>query len=133
MNPPLSMNSVQHPWKCWTQILAYYLLLFCIIVGLLSRYLPGFLPFVLVPLLWLCTRPSFPLKPKLPEQEFSRVEWWLWLGGAGVCGLVLLGYAYGAGFRGTLKLFQAFAIGVATWSFIFLACRDCRRARWNPT
>ena len=127
MNPPSMDKTAPRLWKRLAQVIAYYLLLFVIMLGLLTRYLSGFMPFVLVPLLWFATRPSSPLKPQLPEQEFSPIEWRLWFGGAAVCGLILLGCAYGAQIRDGLELFQALAIGVATWAFIFLACRDCRR------
>src|ERR1041384_1039399 len=94
-------------WKRLAQVIAYYFLLFVIMLGLLTRYLPGFMPLVLVPLFWFATRPSFPLKPQLPQQEFSLIEWLLWFGGAAVCGLILLGCAYGVQIRDGLELFQA--------------------------
>lgn len=114
-------------WKRLAKVIAYYFLLYAMLLGLLTSYLPSFMPFVLSPLLWLATRPSFPLKPQLPHQEFSPGEWRLWFGGAVVCGLVLLGCAYGAQIRDDLELFKAWALGGATWAFLFLACRDCRR------
>jgi sterol desaturase/sphingolipid hydroxylase (fatty acid hydroxylase superfamily) len=131
MNPPSTNMTAQSQRKLLAQVIAYHILLFVIMLGLLTRYLPSFMPFLLVPLMLLCTRPNFPLKPQLPKQDFSLIEWWRWFGGAVACGLILLGCAYGAEIRGALELFQAFAIGVATWAFIFLACRDCRRTIHN--
>jgi hypothetical protein len=128
MNPPSTDRTARLLWKRLARILAYYILLFAIMLALLTRYLPSFMPFVLVPLLWFCTRPTFPLNPRLPEQDFSFLERWLWFGGAGVCALIALGCAYGTGVRGTLDLFRAVAIGVGSWAFAFLVCRDCRRS-----
>jgi hypothetical protein len=64
----------------------------------------------------------------LPEERFSFIENWLWFSGAGVCGVILLGCAYGAGVRSRLDLFQAAALGIGSWAFVFLTFRDCRRA-----
>jgi len=127
MNPP-STKTIPHLWKRLVQVLAYHISWFVIMLALVvTRHLPSFLPFVLVPLLWLCARRSSPLRPKLPEQHFSLVESWLWFGGACVCALIVLGCAYGIGIRGTLELFQAVAAGAGSWAFVFLTYRDCRR------
>ena len=128
MNPPSTGKNIPRLWQRLVQVLAYNILWFVITLALLAaRHLPSFMPFVLAPLLWLCTRQSFPLRPQLPEQRFSLVESWLWFGGAGVCALTSLGCAYGAGIRGALELFQAVAVGIGSWAFVFLTSRDCRR------
>ena len=117
-------------WGQLTHILAYNIFVFGIILVLVAfrSRLPGFAPFALVPLLWLCTRQSSPLRPRLPEQPFSPAESRLWFGGAGVCSLALLGCAYAAGIRDALGLFQVVGVGAASWAFLFLTFRDCRRA-----
>ncbi|MBL9170896.1 MAG: hypothetical protein JNN07_24400 [Verrucomicrobiales bacterium] len=127
MNPPSMQKPVTCLRKRLAQVIAYYFLLLIIMLGLLTGYLRSFMPFVLVPLLWFATRPSFPLKPQLPEQEFSPIEWRLWFGGAAVSGLIVVVCAYGSQVRDALALLQALAIGVVTWAFVFLAYRDCRR------
>lgn len=125
INPP----STESLWKKLANVLSYYALLFVLILALLTGYSPTFflIQLVAIPLLWLCMRPTFPLRPKLPKQDFSIVESWVWFGGAAVCALTAIGGAYGLGIRDALKLFQAISIGVAAWAIVFLACRDCRR------
>ena len=128
MQPLPTGKTIPRLWGRLAHVIAYNIVWFGIMLALLAaRHLPSFIPFVLVPLLWLCTRQSSPLRPQLPEQRFSLVESWLWFGGAGVCALALLGRAYAAGDRDALGLFQAVALGVGSWAFGFLTFRDCRR------
>src|SRR5688500_5322595 len=110
-------------------IIAYNIFCFGLILLLVAGHdrLPSFAALASIPLLWLCTRRRFWFRPRLPEQCFNRVESWLWFGGAVACGLMLLGCAYAMGVRGALGLFQAMAIGVVSWAFLFLTFRDCRR------
>jgi len=127
MNPPLTSKTTTSHRRRLVQVFGYYILCYGIVMALISSRLPFFMPFVLVPLLWFCTRRSSPLKPPLPERPFSLVESWLWFGGAGICGLVALGFAYVVGNGGALGLFKALAIGAGSWAFGFLTFRDCRR------
>lgn len=116
-------------WKRLAQVISWYLLQWVIMLGLLTHFLPGLSPIVLIPLLWWANRPGCPLKPKLPEQDFSRVEWWLWYGGAAVCGLLLPACAYSARILDGFESYRAMGIGVASWAFLFLCSRDCRRVQ----
>ena len=122
MNPP----STDSLWRRLAQVFCYYSLLFILVLPLLTG-LGTFIGILLIPLLWLCARPNFVFRPKLPEQDFTNLEWSVWFGGAAICPLIVVGCAYGAGTRDPFKFFQAVAVAVTAWAFLFLAFRDCRR------
>ena len=124
-----SEKPVPPRWGQLAHVLAYNIFCFGIILALVAGrgHLPSFAAFVLIPVLWLCTRPSSPVKPRLLEQSFSPAEWRLWFAGAAVFALALPVGAYASGVRDALELFQAVGVGVASWAFLFLTFRDCRR------
>ena len=113
------------------RVIAYHVLWFVSAIGLLlAGHLPAYfcLPayFIIIPLLWFSTRPSFPLKRDLPDRPFTLVENWVWYSGAVICSLVLLGCALGTGTHSTPRLLTFVAFGCASWAFVFLCFRDCR-------
>jgi hypothetical protein len=130
MQTPSPEKTISTRWGPLAHVLAYNIFCFAIVFFMVfgkEFLLPSFAMLPLSLLLWLTMRPTSRVRPRLPEKPFSPAENRLWLSGAVVCALALLGCAYAAGVRDAMKLSPAFSLGVPGWVFLFLTVRDCRR------
>lgn len=109
------------------RVLAYYGLLLTLVLVLVSGYCGIMGAAVFTILLAWCTRPKFPLRPRLSDKGFTATETRVWFSGAAAAIAAAIAISSLMLEGGVLQMLRSVGVGSASWAFAFLASRDVRR------